>query len=80
MRLYLIISLCCIFSGIYAAPMNKGLLSVTVNKLDSHLLKREDSADRSEASKPLGAFTGLAIPSFFGVLPTTPLGAEADQD
>lgn len=81
MRLYLLSFLCVIFSGIYAAPMNKDLSSITVYKLDARLLKREDSAGRSQAEQPLGAFTGLALPDLLpSVLSANPLGSKADQD
>ncbi|KAI9244874.1 hypothetical protein EDC94DRAFT_629143 [Helicostylum pulchrum] len=81
MQFYLLLSLCVIFSGIYAAPMNKDFSSIPVNKLNSHLFKREDSADRSRGEQPLGAFTGVVIPDVLpGLISTNPLGGEADQD
>lgn len=81
MRLYLLFSSCVIFSGIYAAPMNKDLSSITVYKLDGRLLKREDSAERSQAEQPLGAFSGVALPDLLpGLLSANPLGPKADQD
>lgn len=68
----LIFILVCTLPLLYAAPtIHRSLLAIE---------KREDSADRKQASAIGGAASGLVIPNIFGIVPQNPLGGQAEDD
>ncbi|KAG2210815.1 hypothetical protein INT46_000313 [Mucor plumbeus] len=68
----LIFILVCALPLLYAAP--------TINKSLVVIEKREDSADRKQASAIGGAASGIAVPNIFGIIPQHPLGGQANDE